>query len=444
MKWRQVLIGMASAACAALAAGAMTASPARADTAGTSTTLVQTTNSVFFGLEDDNLFSVSVGGGNGFPAGPFGVFAGQTILCGGTVVDGAGACNLTPNKLSPGTYLLTALYLGDENSGASSSNTVSLTVVAQQPTTTTLALSAPTVTFGREQTEQLNVDVRPVLGGDPGGTATITAGSATVCTISLDFLSDDSCTLTEAQLPVGTYQLTATYGGGPIIDPGRDGTYAGSVSTAQTLTVVPLQSTTTTLALSAGSVPLGGEQDETLTATVRPAASGTPTGNVTVASGATPVCTITLAGGTGKCTLTGSQLAIGSYPLTATYHGDGTNEVSSDASQTLTVAKEPTTTSLALSANTIALGSEQAELFTVQVLPATSGTPTGNVTVKAGTKAGGVAVCTIILANGTGSCSLTASQLKAGTYQVIATYNGDTTYTVSTSTPPQALTVVAK
>jgi Bacterial Ig-like domain (group 3) len=161
---------------------------------------------------------------------------------------------------------------------------------------------------------------------------------------------------------------------------------------------------------------------------------------VTLVSGKTFICNILLAGGTGTCNLTGNQLAIGSYPLAANYGGDTTNAASSDTSQTLTVAKELTSTDLAVSADTIAHGSEQAELFTVQVVPGTSGTPTGNVTVKAGS----VAVCTVILTNATGNCFLTASQLKVGTYQITATYNSDTTYAVSTSTPPQTLNVVAK
>lgn len=439
MKRLRIFAMLATVAGTALMAAAMTASPARADTAPTSTTLTLFTNSVFFGLEDENTLSVDVGGGNGAPAGSFGVFIGQTIVCSGAVTNGSGACGLTPNALAPGTYPLTAIYFGDENSGSSASNTVNLTVVAQQPTTTTLTLSAPTVTFGREQTEQLNVRVVPVQGGFATGTVTITAGSATVCTITLN-QDDDSCALTASQLPVGSYQLIASYGGGQIGDQGRNGPLAGSASTPQALTVAALQPTTTTLTLSAPSVPFGNEQTENLTATVRPATSGTPTGTVTVTSGTTPVCTITLAGGTGRCALTGSQLAIGSYPLTATYNGDNTDTTSADTTQTLTVAKEPTTTDLTLSADTIARGSEQAELFTVQVTPATSGTPTGNVTVKAGA----TAVCTIILASGTGNCTLTPTQLRRGTYQITATYNGDRTYAVSTSTPPQALNVVAR
>jgi hypothetical protein len=443
MKWRKVLTGLAGAACVALAAGAMTAGTARADTAPTSTTLTLSTNQVFVGLEDVTRLRVDVSGGNGSPAGSFGVFLGQQILCSGAVTNGTGFCNLTPNELTAGSYPLTAIYSGDENSGASGSNTETLDVVAEQPTTTMLMPSRSQVTFGQEQAEQLNVSVFPVLAGIATGTVTITAsstaGSTTVCAITLD-QGDDSCTLTGSQLPIGSYQLTAHYGGGPLVDVGRTGTFAASTSTPQLLNVVPLQPTTTSLRLSAASVPFAGEQAETLTATVSAAGGGIPTGTVAVVSGSTPVCTINLTGGTGTCTLTGSQLAIGPYPLTATYSGDDTDAVSSDTSQTLTVDKEPTTTNLKLSADTIVRGSEQAELFTVQVFPATSGIPTGNVTVKAGA----AAVCTILLDGGTGHCSLTSSQLRRGSYQITATYNGDTTYDVSTSTPPQTLNVVAR
>jgi hypothetical protein len=150
--------------------------------------------------------------------------------------------------------------------------------------------------------------------------------------------------------------------------------------------------------------------------------------------------TITLAGGTGKCSpQTGSQLAISSYPLTASYGGDNAYAASADTSKTLIVAKEPTTPTLTLSTHTVARGGEQAEFFSVTVAPATSGTPTGTVTVNEGS----VGVCTFILGKDTG-CGLTANQLRRGTYQITATYNGDTTYAASTSTPPQTLTVVAR
>jgi len=106
-------------------------------------------------------------------------------------------------------------------------------------------------------------------------------------------------------------------------------------------------------------------------------------------------------------------------------------------SQTLVVAKEPTTTVLTMSADTIAVGAEDAQVFSVEVDPATRGTATGNVTVKAGA----VAICTISLATNVG-CSPKPSLFKVGTYQITAAYNGDSTYAASTSTPAQTLTVV--
>jgi Big-like domain-containing protein len=60
------------------------------------------------------------------------------------------------------------------------------------------------------------------------------------------------------------------------------------------------------------------------------------------------------------------------------------------------------------------------------------------VTVKAGT----LAVCTIILVNAAGNCSLTPQQLAVGEYQITATYNSDATHARSVSSPPQIVSVI--
>ena len=413
----------------------MTASPARADTDPTTTTLTLASNRVVFGFEGSFQMLVGV---NAFD-GSWSITAGSPAtgsipLCGGDVSSGT-SCFMPAGALPPGNYNLVAVYSGSENSSPSASSLVPLTVIAQQPTVTSLRLSSDTVIASHEDSEELDFQVTGDTGNAAQGPVTVLAGSTPLsqCTnIGVDIFGDGSCNLTASELPSGTYQLTARFDGSQ--------NFAGSTSAPQTLTVVAQQSTTTNLTLSAPSVPFANEQTETLTATVTPATSGTPTGTVTVKAGSTTLCTIALASATGKCTLTASQLPPGSYPLTATYSGDDIYTTSADTAQTLTVAKEPTTTDLALSADTIAVGSEQAELFTVQVTPATSGTPAGNVTVKAGA----TAVCTIILANGTGDCSLTPRQLARGSYQITATYNGNTTYAKSTSSPPQTLTVTRR
>ena len=93
------------------------------------------------------------------------------------------------------------------------------------------------------------------------------------------------------------------------------------------------------------------------------------------------------------------------------------------------MAAEPTTPSLALSAAKVRAGHEQSEHLSVQVKPKFSGTPTGKVTIKAGS----VKVCVITLKGGKGSCTLKASQLRAGTYQLAASYPATAPYAASAS-----------
>jgi hypothetical protein len=426
---------LSAAGGAALMAAAITAGSAKADTSGTTTSLTLQSNRVVAGLESNFSMSVDVNATEGFWSIEAGSPATGTIgLCGGNL-PAETSCNMPFNALPPGNYNLIAIYNGTENFGPSASGLEPLTVIAQQPTSTSLTLSPATVIFGHEDAAALQVLATGDTGNPAPGTGTVLLNSApldTQCTNIPLFSGGNFCRLGASELQPGTYQLTAQFDGSQ--------NFASSTSLPQMLTVLPQVSTTTSLKLSAPSVPFGNEQTETLTATVTPATSGTPTGNVTVKAGSTTLCTIPLANATGTCTLTGSQLPPGSYPLTATYSGDDTYAASADTTPTLIVAKEPTTTNLALSADTIAVGGEQAELFTVQLTPATSGTPTGNVTVKAGA----TAVCTIILANGTGNCTLTSRQLARGTYQVTAVYNGDTTFASSTSSPPQTLTVTRR
>jgi hypothetical protein len=437
MKWRKVLAGLASVVTAALVVQTVSASPALADKDGSTTSLSLQSGTAFAGALDRDVMTVGVSAGN--PSGSFEVLGGGQSLCSG-FINGVATCTMTARALPPGTYTFRANYSGNEDTFPSFSDAVTLSVLLQ-PSTTSLHISDPSgstvsgdprLVFGDEQGYSFDAIVFPNVEGTPGGSVTITdttsSGTFTLCSGTLNSFGElASCFLGASTLPVGTNQITATYF--------SDGIYAGS-TTSRTVTVVPVQSTTTTLTLSSPSVPFASEQTEVLTARVTNAGGGTPTGTVTISAGSTQICGFTLSGGTGHCSPSASLLRPGSYPLTATYHGDVTDTPSSDTSKTLVVAKEPTTTVLTESADVIAFGSEDAELFTVEVVPAVNGTPTGNVTVKNGR----VAVCTIVLAAGNG-CFLRPTQLKVGSYQITATYNGDSTYAASTS-PAQPVTVV--
>jgi len=87
-----------------------------------------------------------------------------------------------------------------------------------------------------------------------------------------------------------------------------------------------------------------------------------------------------------------------------------------------------TLTTVSPARSKVAYGAEGTQKITVTV-QATTPTPAGKVTVTAN----GKAVCTITLKNGTGSCRLTARQLKPGTYKAVAAYRGGALYRASSS-----------
>ncbi len=216
------------------------------------------------------------------------------------------------------------------------------------------------------------------------------------------------------------------------------GFYADAAGHQQGWVADDSTATSTALSVSAATITAGSEQSEKITAKVSPLNGGTATGTVSVAAGATSVCTITLAGGTGSCSLTASQLPVGSYTLTGTYSGDTFFAGSTSAGKAVSVltAARATATALTLSASTVKVGQEQNEHLTAKVTAPSGGTPGGKVTVKAGS----VILCTITLSGGKGTCSPTASKLAAGTYQLTATYSGSTAFAASTS-GKKALTV---
>jgi hypothetical protein len=108
------------------------------------------------------------------------------------------------------------------------------------------------------------------------------------------------------------------------------------------------------------------------------------------------------------------------------------------------VKSAPPTVTPGLSSHSVTYGDEQVETFSVTVkTPAGSeGTPTGKATVKDGA----TTLCTITLATGKGSCSLTAIQLTvtgATPDKITIHYTGDNNYPVATS-GTQTLAVTAE
>src|SRR5262249_7561087 len=123
------------------------------------------------------------------------------------------------------------------------------------------------------------------------------------------------------------------------------------------------------------------------------------------------------------------QLPPGSYQVTASYSGNDAFAPSQSGPQTLTVTKDPTTTSLKLSTAKVRFGHEQSERFTVGVTLSSSGTLAGKVTIKAGS----TRLSPTRRPAGPLSCPPPAKELRPGPYHVTATYGGSPQFASSTS-----------
>jgi len=95
-------------------------------------------------------------------------------------------------------------------------------------------------------------------------------------------------------------------------------------------------STATTLTVSPN--PLPANHNATLTATVkRSAGSGDPTGSVTFSSGSLQIGQATLNSGVATFTASDAGLPADTYPVTAHYNGDASDNASTSSTTSVTV-----------------------------------------------------------------------------------------------------------
>jgi len=115
-------------------------------------------------------------------------------------------------------------------------------------------------------------------------------------------------TFTTSSLKAETHSIKATYAGDDTFEP----------STGLVRQVVDKYTTTT--ALSSSPNPSNYGQAVTFTATVTSSGPNTPTGKVEFKDGTKLMASVTLSAGI--ATLTRSNLAVGTHPITAKYTGD--------------------------------------------------------------------------------------------------------------------------
>ncbi len=318
-----------------------------------------------------------------------------TVL--GTSPVSGGSATLSVSTLSVGAHSLTAVYSGDANDTGSTSTAVSVTV---SKAATSTALSASSTASTLEQNVTFTASITPAVAT---GTVQFLDGTTVLATTNV---GNGSAAFSTSGLGVGSHSITAVYSG--------DGNDSGSTSTAVSVTIGKISSTT---ALSASSTTLTLGQSVTFTASVTPAAA---TGSVQFLDGATMLATASVANG--SVTFSTSSLAVGSRSITAVYNGDGNDAGSSSAAVTVTVIKLNTATALTSSLNPAISG--QHVTFTATVSPASA---TGTVKFLDGSTVLGT-----ISLNG-GSAAFSALSLAVGSHSITAVYGGDGNGTGSTS-----------
>jgi len=277
-------------------------------------------------------------------------------------------------------------------------------------TTTTLSSSVNPSVSGKPVAFTATVSQQSG-GAIPTGEVEYLNGTTVLATMKL---TSGSAKYVTSKLPPGTNAITAVYLG--------DSSHSGSTSSP----VNQLVLAATTTALTSSSNPSIYGNAVTFSATVGSTAGAPPNGEtVTFMVGTTVLGTATLSNGTATFPI--ATIGVGTRSVKAVYSGDATFAASTSTALRQSVGKATSTPTLASSLNPSVFG--QPVTFTATVAPQFSGTPTGWVAFKSGTTTLGTAALS------GGVASYTTTKLAAGTPSITAEYEGNASFTSSTSTP---------
>ena len=302
---------------------------------------------------------------------------------------------------APGTHTVTATYSGDATYGSGSALPVSITVLPQNVSVT--SLSTRTTTYPSGSPVTLTATVTPA---SAAGTVIFYDGTVVLTQATV---AGGVAVYTTDTLALGLHQLSAVYSG--------DAPDAPSASPALTLQITP-GAALVTLSPAVATAPYGSLVP--LIATIVPA---TATGTITLQDSVSgTVGQATIVGGT--ATVDASSLAVGVHTLMASYSGDGTYSPRTSTEATVTITALLTTTTLVAQPTQISFGSPA--YLTATISPA----PVGGSVVFRDSSSGVLGTAPV----NAGSAVLITPALLPGVRSVSAAYSGDALYAASLST----------
>ena len=261
------------------------------------------------------------------------------------------------------------------------------------------------------------------------GTATLDVSAITANTNAAIDAASTTCTQGATLATDATCNVGAVFAPTVVGDPLTGTIDINGVTTPNDPLVIQVignavaTTTTTTTTVTSAPNPSVVQNAVTFIATVVGAAE-IPTGTVTFSADGAVIGAPVALNAAGSASLVYSALSVGTHSITATYSGDGGNEVSTSAALSQVVSAIPTVTVLGTSTT----GSTPPQVLLFATVVGTSGpTPTGTVSFQSG----GTTVGTVTL-DATGVATETPN-LPVGTYSVVASYSGDSLHAPSTS-----------
>ena len=377
--------------------------------------------------------TASVGQVNGtYPAGSIEFRDGSTVLA-TTATNASGSATHTfAATTTVGTHSITARFIPNASTVASSTSSASTLTVTATPTSVGLTLDrSGTQVFGSSTPVTAQASVAELTtGGYAPGSIEFRDGSTVRATVPVNASGIASYTFS-ATLGTGNHDITARF-------VPTSSNLAASTSAVKILTVTA-SSTSTTLTLDkSGSQTFGSPTRVVATASVAQVGGEYPAGTVEFRDGSTVLSTVTLSGaGTATFTFPAGTTA-GTHTITAVFTPASINyETSTSSGATLTVVPASTTTTLTLNngATQVYLGARATA--TASVAPVNGGYPAGQFEFREGS----TVLATVARDNsGMGSYVLSA-ELLAGSHDITARFIPSTANYVTSTSAAATLTV---
>jgi hypothetical protein len=365
--------------------------------ANSSVSLSSSPNPSTFGVPVQLIAIVAaIAPGAGTPTGTINFMDGSTQMGSGLLANGKAVLSIS--SLTTGSHNITASYSGDSNFNSTIASGIGNVIQNIDKSSSSIVLSASPNPSNVSQPVTLTARVTGAGGVSPTGTVSFTDGSTP---LGSSVLAGSVASLNVSSLTAGPHSLVASYGG--------DGNYtaASSIVYIQVVNKEP-----TAILLASSMNPTTNASTIVINASVT-AASGTPSGSITLFDSAQPLATSQL-DASGKASFSLSKLAAGTHNFSAAYSGN------SGFADSVTALKENVVDShsvvtLTSSANPQIVG--KPITFVAEVGLALGGTATaGTVTITDD----GQVVASVPVNNAI--ASFTTKGLSAGQHRIVASY----------------------